>query len=74
MNAVIDRPAIVAAPSSIAGAAGILTPEALDFLGGLHRRFNQRRLSLLAARAERQRRFDDGELPDFPAATADFRE
>ena len=73
MNAVIDRPAIVAAPSSLAGAAGILTPEALDFLGGLHRRFDRRRLSLLAARAERQRGFDDGELPDFPAATADLR-
>ena len=70
----MDRPAIVAAPSSLAGAAGILTPEALDFLGGLHRRFDQRRLSLLAARAERQRGFDDGELPDFPAATADLRE
>ncbi len=43
----------------------VLTPGALAFVARLHRTFNPRRLELLAARAERQRRFDAGELPDF---------
>ena len=52
----------------------ILTPEALDFLAGLHRRFDRRRRDLLAARTERQKRFDAGERPDFLAATKAVRE
>ena len=55
-------------------AAEILTPEALAFVADLHRRFDARRLELLAARQARQARFDDGELPDFLAETADIRE
>ena len=55
-------------------AAEILTPEALDFLAGLHRRFDGRRRALLAARAERQTRFDAGERPDFLAATQVIRD
>ena len=51
----------------------VLTPLALQLLGSLHRRFNGRRLELLAARAERQAAFDEGALPDFPAATAELR-
>ena len=51
----------------------VLTPLALQLLGSLHRRFNGRRLELLAARAERQAAFDAGALPDFPAATAELR-
>jgi len=51
----------------------VLTPLALQLLGSLHRRFNGRRLELLEARAERQAAFDDGALPDFPAATAELR-
>ena len=51
----------------------VLTPLALQLLGSLHRRFNGRRLELLQARAERQAAFDEGALPDFPAATADLR-
>ena len=51
----------------------ILTPEALAFVAGLHRRFDGRRQELLAARAERQKAFDDGALPDFLAETADIR-
>jgi len=51
----------------------VLTPLALQLLGSLHRRFNGRRLELLAARAERQAAFDDGALPEFPAATAELR-
>ena len=54
-------------------AAEVLTPEALAFLGELHRRFNGRRLELLAAREARQKRFDAGEKPDFLAETAQIR-
>ena len=55
-------------------AEDVLTEEALQFVAGLHRSFNPRRLELLAARAERQRRFDAGELPDFAAETARIRD
>jgi malate synthase len=51
----------------------VLTPEAVEFVAGLHRRFQNRRLELLNARAERQARFDSGERPDFLATTADVR-
>jgi malate synthase len=43
----------------------VLTPEALDFVAQLHRRFQPERLRLLRDRAARQARFDAGELPDF---------
>ena len=55
-------------------AAEILTPDALAFLGELHRRYEPRRLALLEARRERQARFDAGELPDFLAETRAIRE
>jgi malate synthase len=58
---------------SIQRADEVLTPLALQLLGSLHRRFNGRRLELLEARARRQAEFDDGALPDFPAATAKLR-
>jgi malate synthase len=74
MSPVIDQPRIVAEPSTVAGAGEVLTEAALDFLAELHERFDSRRLRLLEARAERQDRFDSGELPDFPAETADIRE
>ncbi len=71
------RPAVElkgAALSLVDGrAAEILTPEALAFLAELHRRFNDRRLELLALRDERQTRFDSGAMPDFSAATAEIR-
>ena len=58
--------------------AEILTGEALAFLADLHRRFDARRLELLARRMERQKLFDAGQLPDFlpetkPSATATGR-
>jgi len=53
--------------------AEILTPEACAFVAGLVRRFGPRREQLLAARAERQRRFDAGELPGFLPETAAIR-
>jgi len=52
----------------------ILTAEALEFLQGLHARFDGQRTSLLRARAERHRRFLDGELPDFLESTATVRD
>ncbi|WP_322493798.1 malate synthase A [Chloroflexus sp.] len=54
--------------------AEILTTEALEFLATLHRRFNARRLELLARRTERQRALDAGERPDFLPETAHIRE
>jgi malate synthase len=74
VNEVIDRPQAVAAPSSLHGAAEILTEQALGFIAELHQRFDPRRLELLALRIERQKWFDAGELPDFPEATREIRE
>ncbi len=51
----------------------VLTPLALQLLASLHRRFNPRRLELLAARAARQAEFDDRALPDFLHATEAVR-
>ncbi|MGI8751792.1 MAG: malate synthase A [Acidimicrobiales bacterium] len=51
----------------------VLTPEAVAFVAGLHRRFGPRRAQLLEARAERQARFDGGERPDFLGDTAEIR-
>lgn len=56
------------------GYAEILTPAALAFLRELHIHFNARRLALLAARDERQKRLDAGELPDFLPETKQIRE
>jgi malate synthase len=51
----------------------VLTPLALQLLGSLHRRFNPRRLELLAARARRQALLDAGALPEFLDTTAEVR-
>ena len=74
MSIVLDRPMAVAEPSSLHGAAEILTDGALGFVAELHQRFDTRRRELLAARIERQQRFDAGELPDFPAETRHIRD
>src|SRR3982751_23936 len=42
----------------------VLTPEALEFVAGLHREFEPVRQELLKARREAQARRDQGELPD----------
>ncbi len=71
----LERPdAIVTAAARVDRADEILTPEALSFLADLHRGFDARRHGLLAERADRQRHFDAGELPDFLAATRDIRD
>jgi malate synthase len=71
---VLDRPQIVAEPSTVSGAGEVLTKAALEFLAELHERFDSRRRELLAGRDERQDRFDSGELPDFPEDTREIRE
>ncbi|MFT3807771.1 malate synthase A [Arenimonas sp.] len=58
----------------MAGQEDLLTPEALRFLAELHRRFEPVRRQRLAARRERQARFDAGELPDFRPDTRAIRE
>jgi malate synthase len=52
----------------------ILTPEALALVDKLHRAFEPRRQELLAARVERTRRLDAGEIPDFLPETKNVRE
>ncbi|MCL6632263.1 MAG: malate synthase A [Alicyclobacillus herbarius] len=54
--------------------AEILTPEALAFVAGLHRRFERTRRQLLARRVDRQRAIDAGQLPDFLPETREIRE
>jgi malate synthase len=71
---VLDRPRVIAEPSQVPGADEVLSENALDFLAELHERFDARRRRLLDAREERQRRFDAGELPDFPEDTRHIRE
>jgi malate synthase len=51
----------------------VLTPEAVEFVAGLHRTFDARRRALLVARAERQARFDAGGRPDFLPQTVGVR-
>ena len=68
----------VEAPRSSPGAtpayADVLTPAALAFVADLHRRFDADRRALLAARRERQARFDAGARPDFRADTRAIRD
>jgi malate synthase len=50
-----------------------LSGSALGLLASLHRRFDARRLELLAARTKRQAEFDAGISPDFLPETASLR-
>ncbi len=52
----------------------ILSPEALIFVADLHKRFDATRKRLLALRAERQKKFNAGETPDFLPETKHIRE
>ncbi|CAI8691468.1 malate synthase A [Burkholderia pyrrocinia] len=56
------------------GYEAILTPDALALVAALHRAFEPRRQALLQARAERTKRLDAGERPDFLADTRAIRE
>ena len=57
----------------IDGDDAILTPEALSFVADLVARFTPRRDDLLARRAQAQKRYDAGELPDFSPDTEPVR-
>ncbi len=52
----------------------VLTPDALAFVADLHREFEAERQRVLGLRAERQARFDAGELPDFLPETQAIRD
>jgi malate synthase len=52
----------------------ILSSEALVFLADLHKRFEATRRRLLTLRAERQKRFNAGETPDFLPETKHVRD
>lgn len=52
----------------------VLTPEALQFLEGLHKTFNERRKDLVALREERQYELDQGGKLDFLEETKHVRE
>jgi malate synthase len=52
----------------------ILTPAALELVAKLQRQFQPRRKELLAARAERAKRLDAGERPDFLPETKAIRD
>jgi malate synthase len=65
---------MTAATAAEAATERILTPEALDFVTEIHRRFDPRRRELLAARAARRARIAAGELPDFLSETREIRE
>src|SRR5882757_4303202 len=54
--------------------AEILTPEAVAFVVGLQRTFNEQRKELLEARKARQKRLDAAERPDFLKETKSIRE
>nr|WP_255404624.1 malate synthase A [Thermoactinomyces sp. DSM 45892] len=52
----------------------ILTPNAISFLVELAKCFTQRRNELIYNRVDRQKRMDQGELPDFLSETRNIRE
>jgi malate synthase len=54
--------------------AEVLSEEALAFVAGLHRAFDQTRQELLGGRVERQDRIRGGEMPDFLEETRNIRE
>ena len=74
MTAAASVPGVEIRAAASPRAEEILSPSALAFLADLHRRFDARRRELLARRAERQRRFDAGELPDFLIETRAIRD
>ena len=68
-----QQPALEITCEIPASAAEILSPEALGLVTDLHRRFNGRRLELLAARVIRQQEIDGGDNPGFLVETAKVR-
>jgi malate synthase len=59
---------------AVPGSRDVLTPEALDFVAGLERKFRTERARLLTARVARQAEIDAGAALDFVPDTASIRE
>jgi len=75
MSATEPSPAVVTdAAGPVPRSEEVLTPQALAFLGELHRRFAPRRDELLAARARRRAEIARTATLDFPPETAGVRE
>ncbi|MEJ5232377.1 MAG: malate synthase A [Geminicoccaceae bacterium] len=70
---IAEFPGVEIRGPAVAGFERVLTPDALAFLADLERCFGGERRRLLALRAERQKRLDAGELPDFLPETAHIR-
>src|SRR2546426_5482070 len=66
-------PGVELIPPRLDRSAEVLTPTAWDLVAALHRKFNARRLELLAARAQLQKQLDAGGLPEFLPETAATR-
>ena len=74
MSAVLETPvAGLEVTRSLPGQESLLTPPALAFLAGLHRRFESSRQQRLADRCARQAGFDAGAVPGFREDTAHLR-
>ena len=71
MSTTLGRPSVLG--SQVAGVERVLTPDALEFLGLLHRRFETRRRDLLQQREARLERIRSGEKPSFLEDTAKIR-
>jgi malate synthase len=62
------------AASSMNAESEMLTPDAIEFLRMLDRRFESRRIDLMCERRERQQQYDLGKLPRFPGETYNIRQ
>src|SRR5699024_5598663 len=75
MSTTRTAPTVDAAiPDGLEQAEDILTAEALDFVAELHRRFDERRLELLAQRTEKRREAAQRGRLDFLESTRAIRE
>lgn len=70
----IQQPTVKLSNLSLNPYPAILTPEALQFLLALHKKFNKKRLELLSNREKQQALFDKGVLPNFLEETKSIRE
>ncbi|HET9439869.1 MAG TPA: malate synthase A [Longimicrobiales bacterium] len=71
MSTTLDQPSVLG--SQVAGIERVLTPDALEFVGNLHRCFETRRRELLQRREQRQADIRGGKRPSFLADTASVR-